>query len=128
VLAALKANSILDCIKRNMASRLSEVILPLYSALVRPHLESRIQLWDTQYKKDMDLLEQVQSRAKKMIGGMGHLCYEERLRELRLFSAEKRDFIAAFQYLKGSYRKDGEGFFIRECIDRSRGKVLNFSV
>ena len=43
---------------------------------------------------------------------------------MRLFSLEKgrlcRDLIAAFQYLKGAYRKAGEGLFVRECSDRTR--------
>ncbi|GAB0205131.1 mitochondrial enolase superfamily member 1 [Grus japonensis] len=57
VLAAQKANHVLGCIKRGVTSRSREVILPLYSSLMRPHLEYCIQLWGSQHKKDMDLLE-----------------------------------------------------------------------
>jgi len=111
-LAAQKANCTLGCIKRSVASRSREVILPLCSALVRSHLESCI------------LQEEVQRRATKMIRGMELLSYEARLRELGLFSLEKRrlqgDLIAAFQYLKWGYRKDGEHIFSRACCDRTR--------
>jgi len=60
-----------------------------------------------------------------MIRRLEHLCYEERLRELRLFSLEKRrlqgDLLAAFQHLKGPHKKAGKGHFMRACSDRTKG-------
>jgi len=75
--------------------------------------------------KDMELLEQVQRRATKMIPGLEHLSYEERLRELGLFSSEKRrlrgDLTAAFQCLKEVYKKAGDRHFSRACSYKTRG-------
>ena len=78
--------------------------------------------------QDRELLERVQRRAMKMIRGLEHLPYEDRLRELGLFSLEKRrlqgDLIAASQYLKEDYKQEGSQFFERVDNSRTRGNGI----
>ena len=95
----------LGSIRRGVANKDREVVVPLCSALTKPQLVNWVQVWGPQHRKDVELLERVQRKATRMLIGLEHHFYEDRLRELGLFSLEKRrqqgDHIAAFQYLRG---------------------------
>ena len=89
-LAAAKDNQMLGLIRRNITYMEKTLIIPLYKAIVRPHLEYCIQAWRPYHKKDIDILERVQRRATKFIPELKHLCYERRLLECGLTTLETR--------------------------------------
>ena len=82
-IAASKDNQILGMIRRNITYKENGLIVPLYKAIVRPHLEYCIQAL-----KDIDMLEKVKRRATKLIPGLRELSYEERLKECGLTTLE----------------------------------------
>ena len=105
----------LDWPCRNLTYKEKSLIVPMYKAIVRPHLEYCIQAWSPYLRKDIDMLEKIQRRATKLIPGLRDLRYEERLKECGLTTLEKRrvrgDQIEVFKILNGYENIDSNIFF-----------------
>ena len=89
-IAASKGNKILGMIRRNITYKEKGLIVPLYKAIVRPHLEYCIQAWRPYLRKDIDMLEKVQRRPTKLITWLRDLSYDDRLKECGLTTLETR--------------------------------------
>ena len=126
----LTANRILGMINRSIVTKSKDIILPLYRTLVRPHLEYCIQAWRPYLKQDIDKLEKVQKRAVNMMTDVIAQSYNEKLKELKLFSLEKRrlrgDMIEVFKIMKGISQIDKNTFFSK-LDTTTRGHSLKLS-
>lgn len=109
------ANKLVGFIERTFEFKSEKVILALYNSLVRPHLEYCVQFWSPYYKKDIEKLEKIQRRVTKMIPRLRNKSYEERLKELNLFSLPKHrirgDLIEVFKIFKGFSNLDPNKYF-----------------
>ena len=119
-----RANRVLGFIARNIKSRSTKVILKLYLALVRPHLDYAVQFWSPYHRMDIGVLESVQRRITKMIEGIRNSSYEKRLKLSKLHSLERRrvrrDLIEVFKWVKSFNKGDVGKVLTVSSQDRTR--------
>ena len=119
-----KANRMLGFIKRSVSNRTPTVILQLYLALVRPHLDYAVQFWSPHHQVDIDRLERVQKSMTKLIPVIRNRSYEERLAKLNLHSLKRRrargDMIEVYKWFSGINKGDLNDVLRLACQDRTR--------
>lgn len=120
-----KANKMLGIINRNVCYKSKEVISKLYNSYVRPLLEYCSQVWAPYLRKDIEMLESVQRRATRMISGFEGKSYKERLKELGMYSVERRflrgDMIQVFKIFKSFDNIETNKFFTVDHGSVTRG-------
>ena len=126
--AANKARGELFKLRNGVTCRKRSVFLPMYSSIVRPHLEYCVQAWAPYYQKDIDCLEKVQRLATRMIEGQVGKAYEQRLNSFELFSLKRRrmrgDLIETFKIVKGLSGLSFGDFFAFIPTNATRGHSL----
>ena len=87
----------------------------MYKSLVRPHLEYCCSVWNPHFRKDIELIEEVQRRATKLVKDVEHLHYNDRLEHLELMCLHTRrnrsDLIDTYKIVNGIYNVKTELFF-----------------
>jgi len=115
VKSAEKAMSVLRMVRRSFKNMNKENFLTVYKVYIRPHLEYAVQVWNPYLRKDIDVIEQIQHRATKMVKGLSNKSYPERLNILGLTTLEKRrtrgDLIEIYKIMTGKEGLDQQHFF-----------------
>ena len=129
--AANKARSALYQLRRAVSSRKPKVLLPLYKAFVRPHMEYAVQAWSPWLKRDIRVLEGVQRSFTRLFPHLRQLSYPSRLEQLKLFSLARRrlrgDLIEVFKQLKGFSDTEGTQLFQLSENTETRGHSLKLA-
>ena len=129
--ASAKALKALFSLRSVIVNRTSEVMLPLYSAIVRPHLEYCVQAWSPYLKKDIAVPERLQRLATRMMIDLRKLPYKDRLKRLNLFSLERRrlrgDLIEVFKYSRDPTSSPVAHLFTLRKESGLRGHSLTLS-
>ncbi len=90
--------------RRSFSELSKTAIIPLYCGIVLPHLENAMEANAPTLRADLNPLERVQRLASRVVRGLRHVSYEERRRQLNLFSLERRrlraDLILVFKIFK----------------------------
>ena len=98
-----KANAIVGLIRRSFSFLDCKLFKKLYTTFVRPHLEYVQSVWAPHLKKYINMLENVQIRATKLVDGLGSLDYPERLRKLQLptlvYRRARGDMIEVYKHM-----------------------------
>ena len=119
-----KANGVLGAIKRTFLKLDKNVFPPLFTSLVRTHLEYANVIWGPFFKGDIKAVEKVQRRATKMVAGIANMSYEERLKELQLPSLVHRrrrgDMIQMYKIVNGDVDVERE-LYVKLQGGRTRG-------
>ena len=127
-----KANKAQGMIKRTFSYLDKTMMIQLYKVFVRPHLEYCQQIWSPHLQQDIDELETVQRRATKLIPSLENLSYEERLKELNLYSLRDRrmrgDLILMYRIMSGDVKIAPEQLFKMESYNRTRGHDLKVHI
>ena len=126
VSASNKANRMMGMIRRSFVFLDEYIFTNLFKMLVRPHLEYGNIIWAPYLRKDIDLIENVQRRATKLVPGLSHMPYESRLKKLKLPSLEYRrvrgDMIELYKYTHGIYHVDANWLQL-DTSTRTRGHM-----